>query len=70
MSLFLVTVIIVLSKNVVTTMDLKFIKAVLCERKCFLRLKLTPNIKVVTFQSVSVMPSKNNEDSFESHPHT
>ena len=45
-------------------------KVVLSERICYLRLRQIPNIKVVTFQSISIMPSKNSEDSFETPPHT
>ena len=53
-----------------TTMILLVTKVVLSDRVCFLRLKQIPNIKVVTFQSISIMPSRNSEDSFETPPHT
>ena len=45
-------------------------KMVLCERNCFLRLKLINNIKVVTLQATYNMPSRNSEHIFESPPHT
>ena len=45
-----------------TTMVLSVTKVVLRE--------LIQNIKVVTFHSVSIIPSRFSEDSFESPPHT
>ena len=53
-----------------TTMVLLVTKVVLSERICFLRLKQIQYIKVVIFQSVSIMPSRNSEASFETSPHT
>ena len=45
-------------------------KVVLSERICFRRLKQIQNMKVVTFQPISIMSSRNSEDSFETLPHT
>ena len=53
-----------------STMVLLVTKVVLSERICFLRLKQIPNIKVVTFQSISIMPSRNSEDILETPSHT
>ena len=60
------------STKIVTfiTMVLLVTKVVLSEHICFMRLKQIQNIKVVIFQSVSIMPFRNHEDSFETPPHT
>ena len=59
------------TKSVAFTTIVKLVtKVVLSEHICFLRLKQIPNIKVATFQSISIMPSRNSEDSFETPPHT
>ena len=55
---------------VFTTMVLLVTKVVLSERICFLRFKKISNIKVVTFKSIYIKPSRNSEDSFETSPHT
>ena len=55
---------------VFTTMVLLVTKEVLSERLCFLRFKKISNIKVVTFKSIYITPSRNSEDSFETPPHT